>query len=288
MRNLLSPREIGIMFFVKHFFISSDEKFTSPYWLNSEGTLGMYKVEKQQLIGLPETPRSIKVKFNFLIENMPISIIKNVIRKYAESDKDYIHKLSVGQKEISETMYWLELLEKTNYLQIDEFKSEWDLGNVTNGSYIIPDEINTWSGNHPTLTSQLAPFVDLNQDDNYNPMDGDYPDIKGDQMLWWVYNDNTEHMSSGGRPLGIEIRVSFYGFFYANPPNDSIEAINNTTFLNFEIASSPKTVTFLSTNLLINSSTKEFSSIKLMLFFKIFSVFPPKVTFASLLGNGKR
>lgn len=43
--------------------------------------------------------------------------------KYAESDKDYIHKLSVGQKEISETMYWLELLEKTNYLQIDEFKS---------------------------------------------------------------------------------------------------------------------------------------------------------------------
>jgi hypothetical protein len=73
-------------------FISSDEKYTSPYWLNSEGTLGMYKVEKQQLIGLPETPRNIKIKFNFLIENTPISFTKDVIRKYAESDKGEIYE----------------------------------------------------------------------------------------------------------------------------------------------------------------------------------------------------
>lgn len=26
-----------------------------------------------------------------------------------ESDKDFIHKLKIGQKEIGETMYWLEL-----------------------------------------------------------------------------------------------------------------------------------------------------------------------------------
>lgn len=36
--------------------------------------------------------------------------------KNAESDKDYIHKLSIGQKEIGETMYWLELLEATGYI----------------------------------------------------------------------------------------------------------------------------------------------------------------------------
>jgi four helix bundle protein len=36
--------------------------------------------------------------------------------KYAESDSDYIHKLSIAQKETNETLYWLELLEKTNYL----------------------------------------------------------------------------------------------------------------------------------------------------------------------------
>ena len=134
--------------------------------------------------------------------------------------------------------------------QIDEFKSEWDLGNVTNGTYIIPNVINTWPGNHPTLTSQLAPYIDLNQNGNYDPLNGDYPDIKGDQMLWWVYNDNTEHLSSGGKPLGIEFRVSFYGFFYANPPNDSIEAINNTTFLNFEIVNRSQ-ITYDSTMLAV-------------------------------------
>lgn len=28
----------------------------------------------------------------------------------AESNKDFIHKLSIGQKEIGETIYWLELI----------------------------------------------------------------------------------------------------------------------------------------------------------------------------------
>ncbi|MFK7950206.1 MAG: four helix bundle protein [Saprospiraceae bacterium] len=43
--------------------------------------------------------------------------------KNAESDKDYVHKLSIGQKEIGETMYWLELLEATDYLMPKEFES---------------------------------------------------------------------------------------------------------------------------------------------------------------------
>lgn len=41
----------------------------------------------------------------------------------AESDKDFIHKLSVGQKELGETMFWLELLNATDYLSEDQFKS---------------------------------------------------------------------------------------------------------------------------------------------------------------------
>ena len=41
----------------------------------------------------------------------------------AESDKDFIHKLSIGQKEIGETIYWLELLNATNYITEKEFIS---------------------------------------------------------------------------------------------------------------------------------------------------------------------
>jgi four helix bundle protein len=41
----------------------------------------------------------------------------------AESRLDFIHKLGVAQKEINETIYWLELLRATDYLSELEFKS---------------------------------------------------------------------------------------------------------------------------------------------------------------------
>lgn len=40
-----------------------------------------------------------------------------------ESKADFIHKLSVAQKECDETIYWLELLKETQYLTEQEFKS---------------------------------------------------------------------------------------------------------------------------------------------------------------------
>lgn len=41
----------------------------------------------------------------------------------AESGTDFIHKLSVAQKEIGETLYWLELLYESDYLNKAEFQS---------------------------------------------------------------------------------------------------------------------------------------------------------------------
>lgn len=41
----------------------------------------------------------------------------------AESVKDFIHKLSVAQKECDETLYWLELLEVGEFLTKDQFDS---------------------------------------------------------------------------------------------------------------------------------------------------------------------
>lgn len=41
----------------------------------------------------------------------------------AESGMDFIHKLSVAQKEVSETQYWLELLFATEQLSETEFQS---------------------------------------------------------------------------------------------------------------------------------------------------------------------
>ncbi len=41
----------------------------------------------------------------------------------AETSKDFIHKLSVAQKECDETCYWLELLKESNYVGEKEFIS---------------------------------------------------------------------------------------------------------------------------------------------------------------------
>ncbi|MEO6758780.1 MAG: four helix bundle protein [Saprospiraceae bacterium] len=41
----------------------------------------------------------------------------------AESTDDFIHKLGIAQKETDETLYWLELLLRTNYLSETEYQS---------------------------------------------------------------------------------------------------------------------------------------------------------------------
>ena len=41
----------------------------------------------------------------------------------AESKADFIHKMAIAQKECNESLYWLELLKETDYLNINEFES---------------------------------------------------------------------------------------------------------------------------------------------------------------------
>ena len=43
--------------------------------------------------------------------------------EHAESKSDFKHKMCIAQKEINESIYWLELLKKTGYLTDTQFKS---------------------------------------------------------------------------------------------------------------------------------------------------------------------
>jgi four helix bundle protein len=43
--------------------------------------------------------------------------------EHAESKLDFIHKLSIAQKEANESDYWLELLFQSQYLSEDQFQS---------------------------------------------------------------------------------------------------------------------------------------------------------------------
>ena len=84
-----------------------------------------------------------------------------------------------------------------------------------NGILIVPDRT-------------MAPFVDVNNDNMYNALDGDYPDIKGEQMLWWIFNDNSaSHTQSGGLPLRMEVHAIAYACTQIG--------LENTTFLNYKL-----------------------------------------------------
>ena len=43
--------------------------------------------------------------------------------EHSESTADFVHKLAIAQKEINETIYWLELLKETAYLSQEQFES---------------------------------------------------------------------------------------------------------------------------------------------------------------------
>ena len=42
---------------------------------------------------------------------------------FAESKADFIHKYGIAQKECNESIYWLKLMSRTNYITQNEFES---------------------------------------------------------------------------------------------------------------------------------------------------------------------
>ncbi len=100
--------------------------------------------------------------------------------------------------------------------------------------YVIPNSIMEWPAHGDTTLSQsfnLAPFIDVDNDGVYNPLNGDYPDIRGDKALFFIFNDNgIPNTESGGNPLGIEVHAMAYAF---DCPQD--EAFDHTIFMHYKI-----------------------------------------------------
>ncbi|WP_100614633.1 PIG-L family deacetylase [Confluentibacter citreus] len=72
--------------------ISNDETYTTPYWLAEKGSLGMYKVDDINLIGLPETPRHVSVDINLKINDTPITITKHVVYRFGKPEKGELYR----------------------------------------------------------------------------------------------------------------------------------------------------------------------------------------------------
>jgi len=108
------------------------------------------------------------------------------------------------------------------------------INNWSQAGYKPPEAILNWPANGDTLLGQsasIAPFFDTNHNGYYEPLNGDYPIIRGDQSIFFVFNDlQKTHTDSYGEPLGIEIHGMAYGY---DCPGDS--TLNNTIFMHYDI-----------------------------------------------------
>jgi LmbE family N-acetylglucosaminyl deacetylase len=72
--------------------IPEGHPISNAYWLNEPWEQGMFTVNAQQLIGLPETPRSIKVAFDLLVEGRTFSLEKDVIFKKVDPARGEVYQ----------------------------------------------------------------------------------------------------------------------------------------------------------------------------------------------------
>jgi len=118
---------------------------------------------------------------------------------------------------------------KVNKSTIDSHKVNWQ-----SPGYTPAEVIATWPGNGNTSLGQaalLAPFYDRNGDQVYDPYDGDYPEIRGDQAVYFIRNDHRgPHNESFGGILKIEIHGMAYAYDCSEDP-----ALNYTTFIHYKV-----------------------------------------------------
>lgn len=72
--------------------VPSTLNYTSPYWLKENGTVGMYRVDDQESIGIPDVFRQAKIIFEIEINNVKIPFERNIIYKYNDDVKGEVYQ----------------------------------------------------------------------------------------------------------------------------------------------------------------------------------------------------
>lgn len=117
--------------------------------------------------------------------------------------------------------------------KISAAEVDYHRSHFSDSGYEPVEAIGSWPGNGNPANSealQLAPYGDLNQDGVYDPLNGDYPLIRGDQTLFLIFNDDLQHSETAGSKLKLEVHAMVYAF---NAPADS--ALNNSVFIHYDL-----------------------------------------------------
>lgn len=66
--------------------------YTQPYWLVKQGSKGMFEVDKQELIGLPENPPALEALFSFKLEDQLIEYSLPIVFKKVDPVKAELYQ----------------------------------------------------------------------------------------------------------------------------------------------------------------------------------------------------
>lgn len=105
--------------------------------------------------------------------------------------------------------------------EIDQHKASYN-----QSGYQMPESIKNWPANGDStlgMQADLAPYRDVNSNGCYDPTNGDYPLIKGDEALYW-----TRHSMQAG--LKMEYHYMLYALSGAVNQD-----LNQAVFLDFRI-----------------------------------------------------
>ena len=99
-------------------------------------------------------------------------------------------------------------------------------------NYVMPEVIQNWPANGDVSNGEaanLAPFIDLNSNSIYEPEQGEYPCIKGDQAVYSIFNDTRIDFSGGAiESMELEVHLMLYAY-------NTEDEVNNTVFTNYKI-----------------------------------------------------
>ncbi|QTN37753.1 T9SS type A sorting domain-containing protein [Cryomorphaceae bacterium] len=103
-------------------------------------------------------------------------------------------------------------------------------------NYVIPQDILTWPGNGDVSNgeaAQLAPYFDVNGNGIYEPLQGDFPCIRGDQAVYAIYSDQREVQIGNGLDMDVEVHTMLYQF----APVPGAEFLDSIVFSHTEVYS---------------------------------------------------
>lgn len=89
--------------------LPTDLDYTNAYWLNQKGTVGMYRVDNQQYIGLPDIIRQVTVTFLVEINGTTIPFERHVVYKYNDDVKGEVYQpldiVPIATSSLAEKVY---------------------------------------------------------------------------------------------------------------------------------------------------------------------------------------